>query len=93
MSARRRRDAVVKPMDDIFQLMQDWAFDPDAMQAVMLAFAMACREMNATETSSVIKNMIALRIVGHAQRGERNADRLCRQTVEELLPKRKRVVW
>jgi len=24
---------VVKPMDDIFQLMQDWAFEPDAMQA------------------------------------------------------------
>ena len=81
---------MVKPMDDIFQLMQDWAFDPDAMQAVMLAFAMACREMNATETSSVIKDMIARRIVGHAQRGERDADRLCRQTVEELLPKRKR---
>jgi hypothetical protein len=81
---------VVKPMDDIFQLMQDWAFDPAAMQAVMLAFAMACREMNATETSSVIKNMIARRIVGHAQRGERDADRLCRRTVEELMPKRKR---
>jgi hypothetical protein len=47
--------------------------------------------MNATETSSVIKSMIARRIVGHAQRGERNADRLCRQTVEELLPKRRRV--
>jgi hypothetical protein len=89
LSARRPRDRVVKPMDDIFQLMQDWAFDPDAMQAVLLAFAMACREMNATETSSVIKSMIARRIIGHAQRGERSADRLCRRTIEELLPKRK----
>ena len=59
-----------------------------SLTTTMLAFAMACREMNATETSSVIKSMIARRIVGHAQRGERNADRLCKRTVEELLPKR-----
>jgi len=76
-------------MDDMIQLMQDWAFEPDVLQAVVLAFAMACRDLNATETSAVIKNMIARRIIGHAQRGERNADRLCRQTVEELLPRRK----
>ena len=75
-------------MDDILQFLQDWAFDPDAVRAVMLAFIMACHELNATETSSVIKSMIARRIIGHAQRGERNAERLCRRTVEELLPKR-----
>jgi hypothetical protein len=74
-------------MDDILQLMQDWASDPDIVQAVMLAFVMACRELNATEKSSVIKTMIARRIVGHAQRGERDAGRLCRRTVDELLPK------
>lgn len=75
-------------MDDILEFMQAWAFDPDAVQAVMLGFIMACHELNATETSSVIKSMIARRIIGHAQRGERNADRLCRKTVDELLPKR-----
>ena len=74
-------------MDDILQLMQDWAFEPVAVQSVLLAFAMACRELNATETSSVIKAMIARRIVGHAKRGELDADRLCRRTVDELLPK------
>lgn len=74
-------------MDDIFQFMQDWAFDPDAVQAVVLAFGMTCREMNATETSSVIKSVIARRIIGHAQHGERDAGALCRQTVDEMLPK------
>ena len=74
-------------MDEILQLMQDGAFDPDALQAVTLAFVMACRDLNATETSSVIKTMIARRIIGHAERGERNAGRLRRRTVEELLPK------
>jgi hypothetical protein len=77
-------------MDDILQVMQDWAFDPDAVQAVILAFIMACHELNATDTSSVIKSMIARRIIGHAQRGERNAERLCRLTVDEVLPKRRR---
>ena len=77
-------------MDDILQFIQDWAFDPDAVQAVMLGFIMACRELNATETSFVIKSMIARRIIAHVQRGERNATLLCRRTVEELLPKRRR---
>jgi len=77
-------------MDDVLQFIQEGAFDPDAVQAVMLAFIMACHELNATETSSVIKSMIARRIIAHVQRGERNATRLCRQAVEELLPKRRR---
>ncbi len=72
------------------QFMQDRAFDPDAVQALMLAFTMACRELNATETSSVIKSIIARRIVGHAQRGVRSAEQLCRCTVDEVLPKRQR---
>ena len=59
------------------------------VQAVMLGFIMACRELNATETSFVIKSMIARRIIAHVQRGERNATLLCRRTVEELLPKRR----
>jgi hypothetical protein len=75
-------------MEDILQFMQEWAFDPDAVQAVMLAFMMACHELNATRTSSVIKSMIARRIIAHVRRGERNAERLCRQAVEEVLPKR-----
>jgi hypothetical protein len=81
--------AVERPMDDVIQFMQEWAFDPDAMQAVTLAFIMACRELNATETSSVIKSMIARRIIAHVQRGERSVELLCRRTVEELLPKRR----
>jgi hypothetical protein len=81
--------AAEKPMDEILQFMQDWAFDPDAVQAVMLAFIMACHELNATETSSVIKSMIARRIIAHAQRGERSPERLCRRTVDEVLPKRR----
>ena len=56
-------------MDDILQLVQDWAFDADTMQSVVLAFGMACRELNATETSSVIKKVIARRIMRHAERG------------------------
>lgn len=74
-------------MDEILQFMQDWAFDPDAVRAVMLAFIMACHELNATQTSCVIKSMIARRIVAHAQRGERSAERLCRRAVEEVLPR------
>jgi hypothetical protein len=69
-------------------LMQD--IDPDVLQAVTLAFVMACRDLNATEVSSVIKRVIARRIIGHARRGERDAGRLCRRTVDELLPKRQR---
>ena len=74
-------------MEDLLQFVQDCAADPDMVRAVMLAFVMACHELNATETSTVIKSMIARRIIGHAQRGERSAYRLCRRTVEELLPK------
>jgi hypothetical protein len=73
-------------MEDLLQFMQ--VADLDMAQAVILAFAMACRELNATETSTVIKGMIARRIIRYAQGGERSAERLCRQTVEALLPRR-----
>ena len=73
-------------MEEILQFMQ--GADPEAVKAVTLAFAMACRELSATETSSVIKGMIARRVIAHARRGERSAERLCRQTVEALLPQR-----
>jgi hypothetical protein len=74
-------------MEDLLQFMQD--ADPDMVKVAVLAFAMACRELNATETSSVIKGMIARRVIACAQRGERSAERLCRQTVEALLPRRR----
>jgi hypothetical protein len=76
-------------MEDLLQFMHD--ADPDLVKVAVLAFAMACRELNATETSSVIKGMIARRVIACAQRGERNAERLCRQTVETLLPRAMRV--
>jgi hypothetical protein len=76
-------------MEDLLQFMHD--ADPDLVKVAVLAFAMACRELNATETSSVIKGMIARRVIAYAQRGERNAERLCRQTVEALLPRAMRV--
>jgi hypothetical protein len=76
-------------MEDFLQFMQD--ADPDMVKVAVLAFAMACRELNATETSSVIKGMIARRVIAYAQRGERSAERLCRQTVEALLPRAMRV--
>jgi hypothetical protein len=72
-------------MEDLLQFMQH--ADPDMVKVAVLAFAMACRELNATETSSVIKGMIARRVIAYAQRGERSAERLCRQTVEALLPR------
>jgi hypothetical protein len=72
-------------MEDLLQFMQD--ADPDMVKVAVLAFVMACHELNATETSSVIKGMIARRIIAYAQRGERSGERLCRQTVEALLPR------
>lgn len=76
-------------MDDLFQLLQEWAFEPEVAQAVCLGFVMACRELNASDKSPVIKSVIARRIVGHAKRGMHDADRLCRRVVEELLPRRR----
>src|SRR5262245_2458803 len=39
-------------MEDLLQFMQD--ADPDMVKVAVLAFAMACRELNATDTSAVI---------------------------------------
>jgi hypothetical protein len=72
-------------MEDLLQFMQDAG--PDMVKVAVLAFTMACRELNATDTSSVIKGVIARRIIAYAQRGGRSAERLCRQTVEALLPR------
>lgn len=77
-------------MEELLQFMQDCAADPDLVKAVALAFVMACHELNASNTSTVIRGMIARRIIGHAQRGERRADFLCRQTVADVLPTRAR---
>jgi hypothetical protein len=51
-------------------------FDPDAIQAMSSALDEICRSLNLPPQSDAVREVIALRMIELAERGERDADRL-----------------
>jgi hypothetical protein len=55
----------------------DSVFDDEATNIMGLAFEAACAELQDSNLSNLVREMIAERIIEAAKRGERNPQRLC----------------
>ena len=56
-------------------------FDPETTKAMGLAFEKTCHALELKDQADPITELIAKRIIELAQRGERDSDVLCAETV------------
>lgn len=59
------------------------AFDPDEIRVLCTAYAQACRSLGSAKGTPSDRNIVAAKIIECAQRGERNAARLCDYAVND----------
>lgn len=64
-------------------LRNETVFDPEATQALSLAFEDVCQELKLKDTDARGREAIAVRIIELARRGERNAKQLAERVVRE----------
>ena len=60
----------------LYRLLQNAAFDPDAVAAMSAAFEEACRTLGLAERSDPLCNLVAEKILECARTGERDPIRL-----------------
>jgi hypothetical protein len=60
----------------IHSLMQPGAFGPEAIAAMSDALEAACKELGDTSQPDVVREILAVRIIGAARFGERDPARL-----------------
>jgi hypothetical protein len=58
-------------------------FEPEATQAMSIAFDEACRALNLTNGAHRERETVAVRIIELARRGERDPKRLCERILRE----------
>ncbi|HEY1748713.1 MAG TPA: hypothetical protein VGG11_18350 [Xanthobacteraceae bacterium] len=64
-------------------------FDDEATRVMGEAFDMACAELQDSNLSDLIREMIAERIIEAAKKGERRPQRLCSVGVAAVSPEQK----
>ncbi len=60
------------------------AFDPDAIKAMTAAYDHLCVALHLVDAGDPLKEIIAKKIIEHAQRGERDAIALAQLVLKEL---------
>jgi hypothetical protein len=68
----------------IYRLLQNSAFDPDAIQIMTAAYEGACRALQLADRSDPITEMVAKKVIEIAQLGERDPVRICDRALQEL---------
>ena len=63
-------------MSSIIPIFRDAAFDPEATRSLGSAYDIACRSLHPKGRPPVIQEMLAMKIIEAAQRGERDPERL-----------------
>jgi hypothetical protein len=71
-------------MATVLPLFQDAAFEPEATEAMGAAFDKACKSLHDIGQPALVQEVIARRIIEIAQKGERDADRLCERALQAL---------
>ncbi len=64
-------------------LKKDIVFEPEATQAMSAAFDEACRALQLTDSATREREVVAVRIIELARRGERDPKRLCERILHE----------
>jgi hypothetical protein len=75
-------DANPKP-DGIFGKDNPLVFGPEATRAMSVAFDEVCRALNLSHTANGVREVIAIRIIELARRGECDSDRLRDRVITE----------
>ena len=70
----------------LYRLLQNSAFEPEAVAAMGAAFEETCRLLGLADTSDALRDLVAIKIIELAQQGERDADRLRQRTMEHFKP-------
>jgi hypothetical protein len=60
----------------VYRLLQDKAFEPDAITAMTAAYEDSIRSLGLRDRSDPLTQLVAERIIEHAERGERDPIRL-----------------
>ena len=60
----------------IFRLIENQAFDPEAIQIIAAAFEDALRELGLSDRSDPLVDLVARRLITFAQQGERDPVKL-----------------
>jgi hypothetical protein len=66
------------------KLLEGACYDPETVQALCAAYDMAKRELHDRGQPEIVKEIIARRILGLAEKGERDAARLCAGALSSL---------
>ena len=64
--------------------LKDATFDPEHVTAMGKAFDSVIRELHDRGQSRIVREVIAERIISFAKSGERDADQLCKLTMDAL---------
>ena len=56
----------------LYRLLEDHAFDPDAVKAMSVAFDDACRILGLAERTDSLRDFVARKVIECAQTGERD---------------------
>jgi hypothetical protein len=76
------RDGIIKM--SIYQMLDDGAFDPVAVQVLTSAFEEACAVLRLVDRTDPLTEIVAKKIIEHARRGERDPVRLRDIVLSEL---------
>jgi hypothetical protein len=69
----------------IYRLLQNSAFDPEAIKVMTDAYEEACRTLMLSERrTDPLTEMVARKIIEVAQTGERDPNALCKRALKEL---------
>ncbi len=71
-------------MTEPLEMFRATAFDPDTVKALCDAYEKARKSLHDTGQPSIVREVIAARLISLAKQGERDADRLCEQALSAL---------
>jgi len=68
----------------LFSMIRTGCFDPDAIRSLSAAYEEACAELRILVDKRALREIVAKKIIAHAQRGERDPMVLRDAVVKEL---------
>jgi len=68
----------------ILRLLQDRAFDPEAIKVITQAYERACNELRLVDRTDPLTELVAKAIISVAETGESNPDRILQAALQKL---------
>src|SRR5688572_16379149 len=68
----------------LYRLLENGAFEPDAVKAMGIAFEDVCGALGLADTNDALRDLVARKVIELAQQGERDGDRLRELTLDHF---------